>query len=119
MVLSETLVTARTESFCLSLSCSMILSTFLIDASMYAQRLCVALCPLLCCFPQNSSLLCCGKCTHSIGKCLCAMDVSIQHVVKYYAAMHMSIADEFAVAGDVYRGGLTASKGLLQIAVCL
>jgi hypothetical protein len=47
------------------------------------------------------------------------MDVSIQHVVKSYAAVHMSIADEFAVAGDVYRGGLTASKGLLQIAVCL
>jgi hypothetical protein len=50
---------------------------------------------------------------------LCAIDVLIQHVVKYYAALHMSIADELAVAGDVYGGGLTASKGLLLIAVCL
>lgn len=40
--------------------------------------------------------------------CYTAIDVSIQRVVKYYAAVHMSIADE--LAGDVYRGGLTLQK---------
>ena len=91
---------------------------------MYAQRLHIVLHPVLCCFRRNdSSLLCCGQCTPGgsirLASVLCAIDVPIQHVVKYYAAVHMSILDELAVAGDVYRGGLTASKGLLQIAVCL